>query len=273
MEIILITTPLLFCLNRRGKPGILPGLGYVILYSGFLFTSVIFEFIPDYLYKQVLGITLLISITAILITVFIINKTNDIMFVRLEHEFKEKLAAVMSASAPPADAADAPNGSEADALYGTNAVAVEDGADNMPGGAGQTQDGPGFNAPGNIFTEDERDVAKLLIEGKSGRDIARKLHLDVQKASVLIQSVHEKVLGHDNIDVDEANISAIVKKFNLTGREKDMLCCLRQGMSNAQIASTLFLTESTIKTHIHNLMKKIPPEDRKEVPVWMDTFG
>lgn len=60
---------------------------------------------------------------------------------------------------------------------------------------------------------------------------------------------------------DEAQL----KKLNLTSREKEVLQLLVKGYSNSEIAEGLFLSVSTIKTHVSNLFIKLDVNSRIKV--------
>ncbi|SIO06050.1 regulatory protein, luxR family [Sulfurivirga caldicuralii] len=49
---------------------------------------------------------------------------------------------------------------------------------------------------------------------------------------------------------------------NLTRRERDIAQAILEGKSNAEIAETLFIAESTVKTHIKHLFEKMGVHDR-----------
>jgi DNA-binding NarL/FixJ family response regulator len=53
----------------------------------------------------------------------------------------------------------------------------------------------------------------------------------------------------------------------LTDRELDVLRLVAHGKSNQQIASTLFLGESTVKTHLTHLFAKLRLHDRAQAVV------
>lgn len=48
----------------------------------------------------------------------------------------------------------------------------------------------------------------------------------------------------------------------LTAREHEVLDAMARGMTNLEIAGTLFLGESTVKTHVGRILAKLPARDR-----------
>jgi DNA-binding CsgD family transcriptional regulator len=51
---------------------------------------------------------------------------------------------------------------------------------------------------------------------------------------------------------------------DLTRREREVLELVRQGLSNRQIARTLWIAESTVKVHIHHVLEKLGVQSRTE---------
>jgi DNA-binding NarL/FixJ family response regulator len=58
--------------------------------------------------------------------------------------------------------------------------------------------------------------------------------------------------------------SAQIEKIGLSKREYEVLCKLAQGHSNKEIASLLFVSESTIKTHVSNIYIKLDVKRRTQ---------
>jgi Response regulator containing a CheY-like receiver domain and an HTH DNA-binding domain len=68
------------------------------------------------------------------------------------------------------------------------------------------------------------------------------------------------VSAPDDDTINEAEL----KKLNLTTREYEVLQLITQGYRNAEIAEKLFLSLSTVKTHVSNLFVKMDVKTRTQ---------
>lgn len=64
--------------------------------------------------------------------------------------------------------------------------------------------------------------------------------------------------------IDDA-LPAYATAHNLSKREREVLAMVIEGKDNRTIAQELFLSEGTIKTHVHNIMVKTETKNRNEL--------
>lgn len=61
-----------------------------------------------------------------------------------------------------------------------------------------------------------------------------------------------------------ADLAIKLKELQITDREFEVLGHITSGLSNKEIADQLFLSESTIKTHVSNLLNKLNARRRTQ---------
>lgn len=78
-----------------------------------------------------------------------------------------------------------------------------------------------------------------------------------------------KAFSHDGQNQEDAGkkdtrerIDEVCMQYKLTPREKEFVELIYSGKSNKEIAETLFLSESTVKTHIYNIFRKMDVKNR-----------
>lgn len=72
---------------------------------------------------------------------------------------------------------------------------------------------------------------------------------------------------HNSMLMDhiENRLPAYAEAHGLSKREREILALAVQGKSNREIAGELYLAEGTVKTHLHNIMKKCGLPNREEL--------
>ncbi len=66
---------------------------------------------------------------------------------------------------------------------------------------------------------------------------------------------------------------ALLSRENLSGREADVLCLLAQGKSNKEIAVSLHIGETTVKTHVSSVLAKLGLASRTQAAIYAVQSG
>lgn len=85
-------------------------------------------------------------------------------------------------------------------------------------------------------------------------------YLPPEIATKLMTSLHQKNLSFETFPI---------KNDPLTRREKQILENVGKGYSNKQIADILYLSEGTIRTHVHNILQKLNLENRNQLILYV----
>jgi DNA-binding NarL/FixJ family response regulator len=90
-------------------------------------------------------------------------------------------------------------------------------------------------------------------------DELRRAILQVSEGkSVLSPDVTRRVLQMVGSGKD------IYAEVGLSKREREVLECLARGMTTAQVAQELFISENTVKTHVRHILEKLEASNRAE---------
>lgn len=118
----------------------------------------------------------------------------------------------------------------------------------------------------------EDDLMEALKAGADGyllKDMEPEdLRSNLMKASVgvtVLQDCLTEVLKKALIEPDNRTSAA---DAGLTERENEILDCLAEGMNNKNIARKLGISDTTVKVHIKNILRKLNLTSRLEAAVW-----
>jgi DNA-binding NarL/FixJ family response regulator len=112
-----------------------------------------------------------------------------------------------------------------------------------------------------------RDVSQAASEAARVRpDIAHKGETLIPRH--MLGTLLSSLLGKRR-ERDDAH----VRMARLTRREKEVLALLAQGADNEMIASTLFISPQTARTHVQNLMSKLGVHSRLEAAAFVTQSG
>lgn len=93
------------------------------------------------------------------------------------------------------------------------------------------------------------------------------LKLSKPKIKTVVVEKEVYVNRNENLPDQQAAFvqnTSIISQFELSKRELEVLALLAQGHSNQEIAEKLFVSVSTVKTHIQNLFEKLDVKRRMQ---------
>ena len=115
-------------------------------------------------------------------------------------------------------------------------------------------------------------VVDALRRGAIGFFLKEQITADELQRAVKSVQEGETVLG--------AGVSKLIAKSlnqssqdQLSDRELDVVRFLARGLANKEIARELFISESTVKFHVHNICKKLGCTKRAQVVHFANTAG
>ena len=97
---------------------------------------------------------------------------------------------------------------------------------------------------------------------------AQELAAAVRKAAVGEAVLHPRVAARVIKELQGKRADALNPFTELSERELEVLKLIADGMSNADIASKLFLSEKTVKGHVSNILSKLHLVDRTQAAVY-----
>jgi DNA-binding NarL/FixJ family response regulator len=97
-----------------------------------------------------------------------------------------------------------------------------------------------------------------LLKDAEPEELRRSINLVAEGKSVLSPEVTHRVFKAIS------SSRGFPLEVALSKREMDVLHCLAQGMTSAQIASDLFISENTVKTHVRHILEKLEASNRAE---------
>ncbi len=131
-----------------------------------------------------------------------------------------------------------------------------------------------------LTTFDDDDlVLTALRSGASGfllKDLPRQQLVDALRAVHegdlrLSPSIVRRLVERQSRPVVPAEKRALLER--LSERETEVLALVGRGLTNTEIAATVFLSESTIKTHVGRLLAKLDARDRVQLVIFAHQVG
>lgn len=107
----------------------------------------------------------------------------------------------------------------------------------------------------------------FLLKRTPAADLVAGIHVLADGEALLAPSITRRLLDAFAGQRPSAPASLPPGMDELTAREREVLVLIAQGMSNGEIATELFLSEGTVKTHVKRIFFKLDLRDRVQAVI------
>jgi DNA-binding NarL/FixJ family response regulator len=117
-------------------------------------------------------------------------------------------------------------------------------------------------------------AAGFILKDARGEDIVRATVTVTEGGAWLDPQVTGRVLAaYRRAAPGPTDAEAAVRIGQLTDREHDVLRLVGQGRTNGEIATELYISEATVKSHLHRILTKLDLRDRPAAIVFAHRHG
>lgn len=109
-----------------------------------------------------------------------------------------------------------------------------------------------------------KESATALIERSISKVFAGEIWLDSNTTAAVIR----QFASPSEFPAAANNGKTTRERAQLSQREREIIILIAQGYKNKEIAEKMFITEQTVKNHLHNVFDKLGVSDRLELALY-----
>jgi DNA-binding NarL/FixJ family response regulator len=129
-----------------------------------------------------------------------------------------------------------------------------------------------FEQDDYVFGALRAGASGFLVKRTRPEELIAAVHTIAAGDSLLSPSVTRRVIDR-MAQQPTPEFADQTKLDELTPREREVLALIARGMSNREIASALFVEESTIRTHVKRILMKLELRDRVQAVIYAYESG
>ncbi|NPA26890.1 MAG: response regulator transcription factor [Chloroflexi bacterium] len=120
----------------------------------------------------------------------------------------------------------------------------------------------------HIFPAIRAGALSYLLKDVSPDALADAVRRAARGEAVLHPRVAARLVQEIHAERKQAPSQAMSAFADLTERELEVLRLIAQGLSNAEIAARLYISERTVKSHVSNILSKLHLADRTQAAIY-----
>lgn len=113
----------------------------------------------------------------------------------------------------------------------------------------------------------------FLLKDVPPDELAHAIRIVARGDAVVAPNITRRLLDTFAGSLSLSDRSASERLTELTEREREVLRCVARGRSNHEIATELYVSETTVKTHVGNVLAKLGLRDRVQAVVYAYESG
>ena len=118
----------------------------------------------------------------------------------------------------------------------------------------------------DLFAAMRAGAKGYVLKNATGSDLTRAVFQIAQGGVIISPEMATKLLGELKVESESADPDGLAAA--LTPREAEVLALVAKGASNKELATALFVSENTIKTHMRNIMDKLHLANRSQAAAY-----
>ncbi len=129
-----------------------------------------------------------------------------------------------------------------------------------------------FDADEYVYKAFRAGASGFVLKDIPPEDLISAVRAVADGGAFFPQSITRRLIGRfaTGLEID-AELSDRLER--LTGRERDVLTSVARGLSNTEISKTLFIGETTVKSHVSSVLAKLGLRDRAQAVVFAYESG
>ncbi|HEU4426513.1 MAG TPA: response regulator transcription factor [Pilimelia sp.] len=128
-----------------------------------------------------------------------------------------------------------------------------------------------FDIDSYVYQALRAGASGFLLKNASPEELVHAIRVVASGAALLDPAVTRRVI--EEFARTPASTQPPPELANLTERELEVLNLVARGLSNAEIAAQLYVSEATVKTHVARMLTKLRLRDRVQAVVYAYEHG
>ena len=124
-----------------------------------------------------------------------------------------------------------------------------------------------FDADEYVHAAIRAGASGFLLKDVRPLDLVEGIRLVANGNALLGPTVTRRLLERFADERPPSESAAAESVATLTEREREILYLLASGLSNAELAERLFVSETTVKTHVSSVLRKLGVRDRVQAVI------